>query len=68
MSSKMSLIDDAPHMATVRPVDWTVAVTIGGATFRNRISEADPFIAKLLRILVGHARSATAQLVESDAS
>ncbi|MDP6707164.1 MAG: cyclic nucleotide-binding domain-containing protein [Alphaproteobacteria bacterium] len=65
---EMALIDDAPHMATVRAVDWTVAITIRGDTFRKKIAEADPFIAKLLRILVGHARSATAQLVEDDIS
>lgn len=65
---EMALIDGAPHMADVRALDWTVTIAIKGSTFRRKIAEADPFIAKLLRILVGHARSAAAQLVEFEES
>ncbi len=53
---EMALIDDEPRMASARAVNQTVSVTIGRAAFENKMSNADPFIQKLLRILVRYIR------------
>ena len=63
---EMALIDDAARMATARAVEWTVIVEVSRRKFRTKMADADPFIAGLLRILTGHARSAAARVVKAD--
>lgn len=53
---EMALIDDEPRMATARAASQAVAVTLSRAAFEKRVSAADPFIRKLLRILVRYIR------------
>lgn len=53
---EMALIDDEPRMATARAVCQSVAVTLSRAAFEKRVSAADPFVRKLLRILTRYIR------------
>ena len=54
---EMALIDDAPRMATARAAEQTIVMLISGRVFRDKMSEADPFFNKLLRIMVQNVRS-----------
>lgn len=54
---EMALIDGQPRMATATAVEGTVCVIIGEETFRGKIEKADPFIRRLLALLVAEARS-----------
>ena len=60
---EMALIDDAPRMATVRAVEQTTLMHIDRQRFKEKIEGADPFINKLLRLLVRNIRSVTDQQV-----
>lgn len=53
---EMALIDDQPRMATARAVSQSVAVTVGRRAFESKVNASDPFIRKLLRILVRYIR------------
>jgi len=53
---EMALIDDEPRMATARALSQAVSVTVGRKAFEAKVSAADPFIRKLLRILVRYIR------------
>lgn len=53
---EMALIDDEPRMATARAVNQAVVVAVGREAFENKVKNADPFIRKLLRILVRYTR------------
>ncbi len=53
---EMALIDDEPRMATARAINQAVVVTVEREAFENKVKNADPFIRKLLRILVRYTR------------
>ena len=56
---EMALIDDSPRMATVRAVEQTTLMRIDRQRFKEKIEGADPFIHKLLKLLVRNVRSVT---------
>jgi len=56
MIGEMALIDDQPRMATARALTQSVSVAIGRQAFQNKLNASDPFIRKLLRILVRYIR------------
>ena len=62
---EMALIDDAPRMATATTLEPTVLVPIAREYLQNSLGKADPFIARLIRILVQNVRSITDRHVES---
>ncbi len=63
--AEMALIDDAPRMATATTVEPTVLVPIAREYLQSRLAEADPFIARLITILVQNVRSITDRHIES---
>jgi CRP/FNR family cyclic AMP-dependent transcriptional regulator len=56
---EMALIDNQPRMASATALTGTTCVIITDAVFDNKLKEADPFIAGLLRIFVRNIRSVT---------
>ena len=62
---EMALIDDAPRMATATTMEPTVLVPIAREYVQSRIAEADPFIARLIGILVQNVRSITDRHIET---
>ena len=62
---ELALIDDAPRMATATTLEPSVLVPIARAYLQIRLRKADPFIARLIGILVQNVRSITDRHVES---
>lgn len=62
---EMALIDNAPRMATATTLEPSVLVPIAREYLRNRLRKADPFIGRLIAILVQNVRSITDRHVES---
>ncbi len=62
---ELALIDDAPRMATAITLEPTVLVPLARKYLQCRLGKADPFIARLIRILVQNIRSITDRHVES---
>lgn len=56
---ELALIDDSPRMASAITQEPSVLVPIARHYLQERIEKADPFIAKLIRILVQNVRSVT---------
>lgn len=56
---EMALIDDAPRMATAVSVESTTVVVIRRENLRAKIDAADPFLARLLCLLVNNIRCVT---------
>lgn len=56
---ELALIDDAPRMATAVSVDSTSVVVIKRDNLRAKIDNADPFLARLICLLVNNIRSVT---------
>ncbi len=63
---EMTLIDDAPRMASAVAVEPTTLITIKRETLRQKIAAADPFIARLLLMLMGNLRTLTDSHVNRD--
>lgn len=55
----MALIDEAPRMETAVSVEGTAVVVIKRENLRAKIENADPFLARLLCLLVNNIRSVT---------
>ena len=55
----MALIDEAPRMETAVSVKGTAVVVIKRENLRAKIENADPFLARLLCLLVNNIRSVT---------
>lgn len=53
---EMALIDDQPRMATARAVNQAVVIAIGPDAFAKKVAQADPFIRKMLTIMVRYTR------------
>lgn len=62
---EMALIDDQPRMATARARTQTVAVVLARNIFEAKLSAADPFIAKILKVFLQNARTSAAKYVEA---
>ena len=62
---ELALIDDAPRMASAVTLDHSVLVPIARHYLQRRLAKADPFIARLLKILVQNVRSITDRHVET---
>lgn len=62
---ELGLIDDAPRMASALTLEPTVLMPIARHYVEDRVKNADPFIAGLLRILVQNVRSITDRHVAS---
>ena len=56
---EMALLDDAPRMASAIAVEPTVLITIKRETLRRKLELADPFIAKMLLMMMANLRSLT---------
>ena len=56
---ELALIDDSPRMASAVTMAPSVLVPIARHYVQERIKKADPFISKLLNILVKNVRSIT---------
>ena len=56
---EMALIDDAPRMATAVSVESTTVVVIKRENLRAKIDAADPFLSRLLSLLVNNIRCVT---------
>lgn len=63
---ELALIDDAPRMATVVSVESTSVVVIKRENLRAKIDDADPFLARLICLLVNNIRSVTNAHVAGD--
>lgn len=59
---EMALIDAKPRMANATAVSETVLLMIPEQVFRQKIKGSDPFIAALVRMLVGTLRGVTKEL------
>lgn len=53
---EMALIDDEPRMATARAQNQVVVVTVWREAFESKVAKVDPFIRKLLLIMVRYTR------------
>lgn len=56
---EMALLDDAPRMASAIAVEPTVLITIKRETLQRKLELADPFIAKMLLMMMANLRSLT---------
>lgn len=56
---EMALIDNAPRMATAIVVEACAVIIIRREMLQKKIAEADPFIARLLCLLVENVRNVT---------
>jgi len=63
---EMSLIDDAPRMATATAIKETVCYIIPRQIFEEKMGAADPFLRALLRIFVSSIRSISPPRQEED--
>ncbi len=61
---EMALIDNSPRMASAVTLEPTVLVPIASRFVEERIEKADPFIGRLLQILVQNVRSITDRHVD----
>lgn len=62
---EMALIDDAPRMASAVTLEHCVLVPLARRHLQRRLAKADPFVARLVRILVQNVRSITDRHVSS---
>ena len=56
---EMALIDNQPRVASAIALNGTACVIIHDTLFHNKMDEAGPFIAGLLRVFVRNIRSLT---------
>lgn len=56
---EMALIDHAPRMASAITAEPTTLVLVKEADLRAKLEAADPFVARLLNMLVSNIRSIT---------
>lgn len=59
---EMALIDDGTRSACAHAVEDTTLIVISGEKVRQRLTEADPFVASIVRILARNLRAANDQL------
>ncbi|MEQ5776468.1 MULTISPECIES: cyclic nucleotide-binding domain-containing protein [unclassified Thalassospira] len=64
---ELSLIDDAPRMASARARDRTVVIAISRRQFEYKLNESDRFIRAILRILLSNYRQITRRSVKLEA-
>jgi len=61
---EMALIDDGRRSACAEAVEDTTLIVISGEKVRQKLSEADPFIASIVRILVRNLRASNGHMEE----
>lgn len=59
---EMALIDDGTRSACAHAVEDTTLIVISGEKVRQRLAEADPFVASIVRILARNLRAANDHL------
>jgi len=59
---EMALIDEGTRSACAHAVEDTTLIVISGEKVRQRLAEADPFVASIVRILARNLRAANDQL------
>lgn len=59
---EMALIDDGTRSACAQAVEDTTLIVISGEKVRQRLAEADPFVASIVRILARNLRAANGHL------
>lgn len=59
---EMALIDEGTRSACAHAVEDTTLIVISGEKVRQRLTEADPFVASIVRILARNLRAANDQL------
>ncbi|AUG54144.1 Crp/Fnr family transcriptional regulator [Thalassospira marina] len=64
---ELSLIDDAPRMASARARDRTVVIAISRRQFEYKLNDSDRFIRAILRILLSNYRQITRRSVKMEA-
>ncbi|RCK47094.1 cAMP-binding protein [Thalassospira profundimaris] len=64
---ELSLIDDAPRMASARARDRTVVIAISRRQFEHKMNASDRFIRAILRILLSNYRQITRRSVKMEA-
>ena len=63
---EMALIDKRPRMATVTALDETRVIRISRSLIEEKLSETDPLIAHLLRLVLKRFRQSHHSLLEKD--
>ena len=63
---EMALIDKRPRMATVTALDDTRVIRISRSLIEEKLSESDPLIAHLLRLVLKRFRQSHYSLMEKD--
>lgn len=63
MFGEMALLDGAPRMATASAVEHTIVIIVQRAVFDKKIEKADPFLTRLIRIMLKNLREITRQTV-----
>jgi CRP/FNR family transcriptional regulator, cyclic AMP receptor protein len=56
---EMALIDEVPRMAAARATEMTTLIIVNKRMFEEKLNKTDPFIRRLLEILVENVRSAS---------
>lgn len=59
---EMALIDEGTRSACAHAVEDTTLIVISGEKVRQRLSEADPFVASIVRILARNLRASNGHL------
>ena len=59
---EMALIDEGTRSACAHAVEDTTLIVISGEKVRQRLADADPFVASIVRILARNLRAANDQL------
>ena len=54
---EMALIDGAPRMATAKAQSDVTAIVLPRALFESKLEGVDPFVIKLIGILIGNVRN-----------
>ena len=63
MFGEMALLDGAPRMATATAVEQAVLIVVAKAVFDKKMEKADPFLSRLIRIMLKNLRNITRQTV-----
>lgn len=63
MFGEMALLDGAPRMATASVLETTILIVIQKTVFEKKLEKADPFLIRLIRIMLKNLREVTRQTV-----
>lgn len=59
---EMALIDEGTRSASATAMEDTILIIISGEKVRQRLAEADPFVASIVRILARNLRASNGQM------